>query len=112
MNTLFDLAGLAIVAYAEVASDGTSANINCGVTTTRTGAGVYNVILPANKTQNVNRDLIFVQPHGTGQMSATVGDSDPATKVVEMYKGATLADGDFDILILRTIITPPQGAPS
>ena len=38
MNSLFDSAGLAIVAYAEVAADGTSTVNNSGVTTTKTAA--------------------------------------------------------------------------
>jgi hypothetical protein len=112
MNTLFDSAGLAIVAYAEVAADGTSTVNNSGVTTTKTASGTYNVILPADKTQQLGRDLIFVQPNGTGPQTATVSEADAAKKVVERYAGATIADGAFTILILRTIVPPPAGAPA
>jgi hypothetical protein len=112
MNPLFDSAGLALVAYADVAAAGTSTVTNSGVTTTKTATGTYNVILPADKTQDPSRDLIFVQPKGTGQKSATVVDSSSATKVVEMYAGGSLADGEFDIIILRTIVPPPAGAPA
>jgi len=112
MNSLFDSAGLAIVAYAEVAVDGSSTVNNSGVTTTKTASGTYNVILPADKTQQVGRDLIFVQANGTGPLTATVSETDPVTKVVETFSGATVADGAFTILILRTIISPPAGAPA
>ena len=112
MNSLFDSAGLAIVAYAEVAGDGTSTVNNSGITTTRLSAGTYNVILPADKTQSLGRDLIFVQANGTGPKTATVSETDAAKKVVETYAGATIADGAFTILILRTIVPPPAGAPA
>ncbi len=118
MNSLFDSAGLAIVAYAEVASDGTSTVTNSGVTTTRTAAGQYTVTLPANKTQAASRDLIFVTPKGTISSvpySHKVDDAGDADKLVAIYGGsplATFADAAFSILILRTIIPPPSGAPA
>ena len=112
MNSLFDSAGLAIVAYAEVAADGTSTVNNSGVTTTKTASGTYNVILPADKTQQIGRDLIIVQANGTGPQTATVSETDASKKVVERYAGASIADGAFTILILRTIVPPPAGAPA
>jgi len=112
MNSLFDSAGLAIVAYAEVAGDGTSTANNSGVTTTKTATGTYNVILPSDKTQQIGRDLIFVQANGTGAQTATVSETDAAKKVVERYAGGTIADGAFTVLILRTIVPPPAGAPA
>jgi hypothetical protein len=112
MNSLFDSAGLAIVAYAEVAANGTSTANNSGVTTTKTATGTYNVILPADKTQQLGRDLIFAQANGAGQQISTVSESSAATKVIERYAGATIADGAFTILILRTIVPPPAGAPA
>jgi hypothetical protein len=126
MNSLFDSAGLAIVAYAEVAADGTSvvntthtAAMNSGVTTTKTATGTYQVILPADKTQEQSRDLIFVQPNGTTPMFASVDETDPpapalpgSVKTVYLSSLATIADGAFTILILRTIIPPPAGAPA
>lgn len=111
MNALFDSAGLAIVAYADVVgSDGSSASTNSGVITTRTGVGQYDVILPADKTQALSRDLIVVTPKGpitSVPYSGKVDDSDSVTKRVGIYGGsplATFADADFSILILRTII--------
>jgi hypothetical protein len=112
MNSLFDSAGLAIVAYAEVAADGSSTVNNSGVTTTKTATGTYNVILPSDKTQQIGRDLIFVQANGTGAQTATVSETDAAKKVVERYAGGTIADGAFTVLILRTIVPPPAGAPA
>jgi len=118
MNSLFDSAGLAIVAYAEVAGDGTSTSTNSGVTTTRSGLGQYTVTLPANKQQAGSRDLIFVTPKGTidsTPYSHKVDDADPADKKVAIYGGsplATFADSAFSILILRTIVPPPAGSPA
>jgi len=118
MNSLFDSAGLAIVAYAEVASDGTSTVTNSGVTTARTGAGQYTVTLPANKQQSGARDLILVTPKGTISpvpYSHKVDDADPAVKQVAIYGGsplATFADSAFSVLILRTIVPPPTGSPA
>ena len=112
MNPLFDSAGLAIVAYADVAADGTSTVTNSGVTTTKTATGTYNVILPADKTQNNAPDLFVVTPKGSVQRSANVNDATDAIKTAQMYSGGSLADGEFDIIILRTIVPPPAGAPA
>ena len=115
MNALFDSAGLAIVAYAEVVgSTGASTLTNSGVTTTLVTTGVYNVVLPADKTQQAARDLIFIQVKGTSVTPVTskVDDSDPTTKVVRITDATTLLNSDFSILILRTIIPPPAGAPA
>jgi hypothetical protein len=112
MNSLFDSAGLAIVAYAEVAADGTSTVNNSGVVTAKTGTGTYTVTLPADKTQVAGRDLILTQANGTGFKATTVSETSAAIKVVETYTGSTIADGAFTILILRTIVPPPAGAPA
>ncbi len=112
MNALFDSAGLAIVAYAEVTgSDGSSTATNSGVTTTKLGTGQYRVTLPVGKQQSNTRDLIFVCPKAhpltSSPLSHAVDDSDVANKDVAIYGGsplATFADADFSVLILRTII--------
>lgn len=119
MNSLFDSAGLAIVAYLEVTgTDGTSANCNSGVTTTKTGTGQYDIILPAGKLQNSPRDLIFVEVNGTitsTPYSSKVDNSNAQTKHVGIYGGGpltTFADADFSVIILRTIVPPPAGSPA
>jgi hypothetical protein len=111
MNALFDSAGLAIVAYAEVLSDGTSPTTNSGVTTTKLGTGQYRVTLPSGKQQDNARDLVFVTPKASpltsSPLSHAVDDNDPANKDVAIYGGsplATFADASFSVLILRTII--------
>lgn len=115
MNSLFDSAGLAIVAYAEVLADGTSPNTNSGVGTTKTATGRYAVILPSDKTQNGARDLIFVQALGvasTVPVTSRVDDTSASVKTIEMCNGTTTADSAFSVLILRTIVPPPAGAPA
>jgi hypothetical protein len=111
MNTLFDAAGLAIVAYADVASDGSSTSINSGITTSKTGTGIYNVVLPVGLTQQSGSDLVVVQALGTAQLSPTVDNSDAATKVIRLYSGSTLTDGEFNIIIFRALISKPSVAP-
>jgi hypothetical protein len=117
-SNVFDTAGIAIVAYAEVLADGTSPNMNSGVTTGRTSAGLYTVTLPANLGQSDARMQAIVTPKGTitgVPVSHSVDDSDPFIKQVAIYKGsplATLADSAFNVLIIRTITPPPAGAPA
>jgi hypothetical protein len=122
----FSGANLATVAYAEVdGAAGASTVTNSGVTTTRTASGTYAVVLPTTLGQDVSRDLIFVQAKANNDGSsfaiprfATVDDSLTITKTVNIWSGnpaavaATLIDGSFSILILRTTITPPTGAPA
>jgi hypothetical protein len=116
----FDSAGLGVVAYAEIiGATGASTNTNSGVTTSRIGTGLYSVTLLANQQQSGSRDLIFVTPKGTitaEPYSHKVDDtSSVATKYIAIYGGSPLAsyaDSDFSLLILRTTITPPAGAPA
>lgn len=115
MQTLYDIAGLAAVAYGEVLADGTSPNTNSGVATARTALGRFTVTLPDNIRQSGTRDLIFVQPkRATGTvtpLSATVDDSDAGIKRIDIHDGSTFADAEFTFLILRTIVTPPTTVP-
>jgi hypothetical protein len=117
MQTLYDNAGLAVVAYGEVLADGTSPNLNSGVTTARTSAGLYTITLPANKLQSGVRDLMFVTPKGAitaTPFSHKIDDSDPAVKQVAIYGGApltTFADSEFSFVIFRSIVNPPTGSP-
>lgn len=116
----FDTAGLAVVAYAEViGATGASTNTNSGVTTTRISTGQYSLTLPANQQQSGSRDLIFVTPKGaitSEPYTHKVDDTTSvATKYIAIYGGSPLtsyADSDFSVLILRTTITPPAGAPA
>ena len=120
-STLFDSAGLAVVAYAQVdgatGASGSSQLANSGVFTTRISQGVYNVNLSTAIEQDPSRDLIFVQPKATtaipaaGARSAVITESgNDITKIVEIFGtdvlgGTTTAlDSDFNILILRTIL--------
>ena len=130
MNTLFDSAGLAIVAYAEVLADGTSPSVNSGIGTAKVAntTGQYAITLPSGKTQGpavagqYPRDLIFVQPLGalTGTPASSkvdptnVANSDGSgTFNVGLYNGSTLADGAFAIVIFRTVLpTPSSGGPT
>jgi hypothetical protein len=127
-STLFDSAGLAIVAYVQVkGSDGSSSSTalaNSGVTTTKVpgNTGDYLVQLSTAVGQDPSRDLIFVQPTLKAPLGYTDGENDPSitfdgsvpcsvvtdadkwTKEVQIGSGTTALDCDFNVLILRTML--------
>ena len=117
-STLFDSAGLAIVAYVQVnGADGSSnstALANSGVCTTKVPGhhGDYLIQLSTALGQDPSRDLIFVQPTLQTPLtapyapvpSAVVTDHDDYTKEVQIASGTTALDNDFNVLILRTIL--------
>lgn len=120
----FSAPNLATVAYAEVdGAAGASTTTNSGVTTTRTTLGTYVVILPTNLAQVESSDLIFCQlkesSDGSGLVAknCVVDDSLSVTKTIYVWSGdpalaaATKIDSSFSILILRSTISPPAGAP-
>ena len=130
-STLFDSAGLAIVAYAQVdGATGSSISstamnstllANSGVTTSRIDVGWYSLTLSTATGQDPSRDLIFVQPttpttndYGPGSVpyppSTLVVDNDDYEKQVFIgtldptTQLTTALDCDFNILVLRTIL--------
>jgi len=121
-STLFDSAGLAIVAYAQVkGSDGSSENstalANSGIYTTRLSRGQYLVQMSTALGQDPSRDLIFVQPTTTFTSypafppGSLVSDKDDYNKIVSFGTldpintgSSTMLDCDFNILVLRTIL--------
>ena len=119
-STLFDSAGLAIVAYAQVDGVDGSQNIptglntsasglaNSGIYTTRLGKGTYLVQLSSAIGQDPARDLIFVQPTCSGYLAYPPGtavlEKDDYSKIVEIGTFTTALDCDFNVLVLRTIL--------
>jgi len=125
----FSHVDLATVAYVEVDSGGSSTRSNSGVVTTRFAQGTYKVILPTNLAQLEPRDLILIQGKndvggaGVVPKDFTVDDSDPVIKTIYCFSGevgvdttppvvTTGLDSSFYLLILRTTISPPAGAPA
>lgn len=125
MNALFDSAGLAIVAYAEIiGTDGTSPSVNSGVDTSRVSAGQYQVALRPGNTQTpvgndtYPRDLVFAQviQHPLDD-SAFIVKVDPINTIspttgkgtfnVVITNGSTFVDASFAVLVLRTITPAP-----
>lgn len=107
-------ASLATVAYAQVVgATGLSPNLNSGVVTARSGTGTYTVTLPDGEGQT--HDLIFVQILGGVPVSyaADVNDADPNIKNIYIgNSGTTAIDADFSVVIMRSLLTPPPGAPA
>ena len=124
----FSGSNLAVVAYAEVdGTAGASTATNSGVATTRVGLGNFVVVLPTGLTQNVARDLIFIQAKASNTSTQPVtavpvisflDDTLDATKTIFFFgetvlgTASTKVDSSFSILILRTTISPPAGAPA
>ena len=122
-STQFDAHGLGAVAYAQVKPDGTSPSLNSGVSTTRIATGTYQVVLP--EEQDPSRTVIMIQPFSgqgvTGCHSADYlfGPPDTAdnrtiqiqTWLVSSVVG-TLRDHAFNILVLRSGVTPAPGSSS
>jgi hypothetical protein len=115
----FSSANLAIVAYVSVRNDGLSPNTNSGVSTTMVATGVYHVILPGDpgqqaplqEGQEAAQTLCFVTVKNIEGKSATVSDV-PGTQLIKQvntFASNTLNPNSvpFDLLILRTVISPP-----
>lgn len=121
MQAIFDVAALAVVAYAKVdGHTGASTVTNSGhVKTAKRHGGGYFVSLDPNYTQDPSRDLVLVQ--ATSKTVPTAGpdfgvpiviDQHQATKIVMFGNETTIMDQSFTIVIFRTTITPPPGAPA
>lgn len=117
-HSYYDTAGMAFVAYAEILADGTSPNMNSGVTTGRLGTGQYTLTLPTNLGQADARMQMVITPKGHPlagtPVSYVVDDTDPLIKRIDMMAGSptmTLADHAFNVLVMRTITQPPAGSP-
>jgi hypothetical protein len=126
----FSGVNLASVAYAEVdKTAGASTVMNSGVTTTRTSLGTYVVILPTQLAQREGTDIVLVTPRALPSeddsgieyqaRDVVVDNSLAVTKTIYFWRTvfperlptATLIDTDFTVVILRSTITPPTGAP-
>ena len=128
-QTLFDAAGLAVVAYAEInGADGTSTYLNSGVSTTRTATGLYTLTLPGSNVPSSSsgipsnqlgetNDLVFVTPKTTTLIPLAAppvpvvdDDDDPYVKNIKMINSlvgtSSFVDATFSILILRCINPP------
>lgn len=118
----FSTANLALVAYALVKSDGTSNEINSGVSTTWLDTGVYKVTLPGkegsqetlqqgqgNASNGFRRDLIFACPTRGQPLMMSASDEDEFTKQFNFGNGSggAATDTDFVMVILRPTIPTP-----
>lgn len=122
-NLSFNDAGLAVVAYLKVkGSDGTSSDCNSGVATSKVETGIYQLVLPDDMGEDASRLLAFVQPTGqvahlvTSPIVSKVDPVDARTILVGTYiaNSFTIAafDSDFTVLLMRTVVPPPAGAPA
>jgi hypothetical protein len=108
---MFSMANLSIVAYAHVAADGTSSEINSGLTVTKIGTGVYNLLLPGNAAlqeplqlgqASPPEDLVMVTPTNGEPMRFSVANSDTYNRQIYMSNSAGAADSAFNVIIFRS----------
>ena len=124
MNS-FSSANMAIVAYASVKADGFSPDMNSGIKTALVSTGVYEITLPGDPAgqaplqegQEVYRDLILATVKNVSGVTINAvdvaGSSGLIKRINTCFSPTTNPQNvDFDILILRTLISPPAGAPA
>ena len=124
MNS-FSSANMAIVAYASVKANGSSLDMNSGIKTAQVSTGVYEITLPGDPAgqaplqegQEVYRDLILATVKNVSGVTISAvdvaGSSGLIKRIVTCFSPTTNPQNvDFDILILRTLISPPAGAPA
>lgn len=108
------------LAYVHVNEDGTSPDLNSGVTTSTPANGVYRVNLPANLGQAASRrPLIFIQI-SQGSTSNLLGSyylwvNDTLLEIYIWAFGggiSALTPAPFDLMILRSTLSPPLNAPA
>jgi len=120
----FSSANLAVVAYVNVTADGHSPDTNSGVTTTRvSNPGSYEIHLPGDPAQQeplqqaqvAGRDLLLATVKGSSSGINITADDKPNTngliKTV-LTTTNTPVNAAFSLVILRTLIPPPDGAPA
>jgi hypothetical protein len=118
-------ADLGIVAYAQINGDGTSPDLNSGVTVTHVSQGVYDVTLPGDPSLQEplqegqkksasaypTRDMILVTAYEPTPRFYSIQVTSDFTQRISFWDNTvTLADTIFAILILRSLISPPQDA--
>jgi hypothetical protein len=120
----FSSANLAVVAYVNVTADGYSPDTNSGVTTTRVNnPGSYEIHLPGDPTQQeplqqaqvAGRDLLLATVKGSSSGINITADDKPNTNgLIKTVLTATNTpvNAAFSLVILRTLIPPPDGAPA
>ena len=116
----FSTANLAVVAYALVKSDGTSPEMNSGVTTTKLGTGAYEITLPGKEAAQENlqqgqgnpstgfrQDLILACATRGGPLMVSTNDMNEFVKSVFFADSRGAADSDFAFVILRSTLPVP-----
>jgi hypothetical protein len=114
-------ANLGIVAYAMVRADGSSPELNSGITTVRVQPGVYKTVLPGNSTSQESlqeeqssfprRDMIVITPCEGLPLSYTVQAPSNSERLIFFVDSSMQPqDTDFSILVFRSVISPPVDA--
>lgn len=110
-----------VVGYARVQRDGSTPNINSGLTITRLAIGEYQIVYPGDPTNQepqqegqkvAHQDLIFL----TGLLTPTavgvvVDEPNDYTRIVLFTNNSGQAtDTEFNVLILRSTLSAPLDA--
>jgi hypothetical protein len=109
----FDAAQLSVVGYAHVLPDGTSPDCNSGsLAIQKVGTGIYTVVLPASQKQANNRVFFQVTPIGSQVFHWVQNVSDNLRAIIFTSSVPAPTDAEFQLVVLRTIDPPPDGAPA
>ena len=115
-------ANLGIVAYGKVLADGSTPDLNSGVTIDHTpNTGLYVIHLPGDPTlqeplqegqsNSPQRDLLFVMPCDSGLVyffETTLSPPSDFKRAVQFVAPPSQAiDVNFSFLLLRSLISPP-----
>jgi hypothetical protein len=109
----FDSAGLSVVGYAHVKTDGTSPDCNSGIATARSSAGTYTITLPTNAAEDPSRVFVAITPINSSPIYWWVQTVSATLRVIVFENpGLQATDTEFEIIVYRTIVSPPAGAPA
>lgn len=108
----FDQAGMSVVAYAQVAADGTSGVCNSGISTSRVapGSGSYYIDLPAGKLEADANVFFSIESIGNITMHniTPMGAPDQRRYLVAFLDPTgTSVDTAFTIIVYRTLLASP-----
>ena len=114
-------ANLGLVAYALVRADGTSPELNSGISTNHVQTGIYKIVLPGDPSSQEplqeeqscipRRDIVVITPCEGLPLCYTVdAPSDSERVVIFVDSTGATQDTDFSIIILRSLISPPTDA--
>jgi len=117
MDVAFSTGKSAIVGYTQVEPDGSTPNINSGLTVQRMSTGVYRVTLPGDLEQADDECIFDFQPQAPVTITQVFNRVEVISKAVREVTFARLILGDaalvdvaFDVFVFRMLQPPFEEA--